>query len=467
MNAEYKRLEAEARDVEQQIQELIQSSVVTSTAEHVQAEQNLARLHVKLGSLRHGMLLLRSVSSGEMGRRIRWFINALPHRYYSQGLREKKVNLPGGVTVTLAITYYHRSWKEEQVRNKPRCGLFPALMILGISEKFTPGVRTRMAKAAALLGSFEEAAAMLAEQGLSVSVNQIRKVTSTLGAMLGRLTSEGALQPSGDVTGRRIVVTTDGGRVRLRECRRGKTKKGWKKFAAKWREPRLFMIYAVDENGRLAKDFPPVIDGSLGSCDQLFAMMACCLKGLSIANADRVLFVADGAAWIWKRVPKLVKSLGLKSVRVQQLIDFWHVVEYLGKLADSKKLNGKEKKRWMTTQKNRLLRGEIGSVVEALKTLLGNRKTKDQKRWLNYFMTHGIEHRRMDYSVSRSHDMPIGSGAIESAVRRVINLRVKSNGMYWLRENAETMIRLRSWIKAGRAAELFQQTTCVTPAMAI
>jgi hypothetical protein len=63
--------------------------------------------------------------------------------------------------------------------------------------------------------------------------------------------------------------------------------------------------------------------------------------------------------------------------------------------------------------------------------------------------------------------MPIGSGAIESAVRRVINLRVKSNGMYWLRENAETMIRLRSWIKAGRAAELFQQTTCVTPAMAI
>jgi hypothetical protein len=467
MNAEYNRLESEARDVEQQIQELVESSVVTSTAEHVQAENKLAELHVKLGSLRHGMLLLRSVSSAKMDRRIRWFIKALPHRYYSQGVREKKVHLPGGVTVTLYITYYHRSWDAAKIRNKPRRGLFPALMILGISEKFTPGVRTRMAKAAALLGSFEEAAEMLAEQGLSVSVNQIRKVTATLGAMLGRLTSEGALQPSGDVTGRRIVVTTDGGRVRLRECRRGKTKKGRKKFAAQWREPRLFMIYAVDENGRLAKDFPPVIDGSLGSCDQFFAMMACCLKGLSIAKADRVLFVADGAAWIWKREPGLLKSLGLKDDQVRQLIDFWHVVEYRGKLADSKKRKGKEKKRWMTTQKNRLLRGEIGSVVDALKMLLGDRKTKDQNRWLNYFITHGIEHCRMDYSVSRSHHMPIGSGAIESAVRRVINLRVKSNGMYWLRENAETMIRLRSWIKAGRAAELFQQTTCVTPAMAI
>jgi hypothetical protein len=58
--------------------------------------------------------------------------------------------------------------------------------------------------------------------------------------------------------------------------------------------------------------------------------------------------------------------------------------------------------------------------------------------------------------------MPIGSGAIESAVRRVINLRVKSNSTYWLRENAETMIRLRAWLKAGRAEELFRQTTYAT-----
>ena len=67
----------------------------------------------------------------------------------------------------------------------------------------------------------------------------------------------------------------------------------------------------------------------------------------------------------------------------------------------------------------------------------------------------------MDYATSRRHQMPIGSGAIESAIRRVINLRVKSNSTYWLRENAETMIRLRAWLKAGRAEELFTQTTYV------
>lgn len=138
--------------------------------------------------------------------------------------------------------------------------------------------------------------------------------------------------------------------------------------------------------------------------------------------AARVLFVADGAAWIWRRIPGLVKSLGLKDDQVQQLIDFWHATEYLGKIADT---------------------------------------------WLNYFINHGLTHRRMDYARSRTHQMPIGSGAIENAVRRVINMRVQSNAVYWLRENAETIIRLRAWIKAGRAEELFLQTTYITPMLAL
>ena len=179
-----------------------------------------------------------------------------------------------------------------------------------------------------------------------------------------------------------------------------------------------------------------------------------------------MLFVADGATWIWRRVPGLIKALGLKDGTVQQLIDFWHAVEYLGKLADSARLTGSIKSRWLTTQKKRLLRGEIGAVVDELKTLVGPRPTKNQRTWLNYFVTHGLTHRRMDYSTSRGKNMPIGSGAIESAVRRVINLRVKSNATYWLRENAETMIRLRGWIKSGRGEELLRQTTCITPQLA-
>ena len=38
----------------------------------------------------------------------------------------------------------------------------------------------------------------------------------------------------------------------------------------------------------------------------------------------------------------------------------------------------------------------------------------------------------------------MGSGAIESSIRRVINLRLKGNGIFWLEENAEAVLALRA-----------------------
>ena len=102
-----------------------------------------------------------------------------------------------------------------------------------------------------------------------------------------------------------------------------------------------------------------------------------------------------------------------------------------------------------------------------IKVVSGTVRSSRPNRNFNYFVKHVLHKQRMEYSLSWTHHMPIGSGAIESAVCRVINLRVKSTAVYWLRENAETMIRMRAWIKAGRAEDLFQQTTCVTPQLAL
>ncbi len=57
---------------------------------------------------------------------------------------------------------------------------------------------------------------------------------------------------------------------------------------------------------------------------------------------------------------------------------------------------------------------------------------------------------RMAYPTLKALKLPIGSGAIESAVRRVINLRLKGPCIFWYRENAEKMLMLRSYYKAGR-----------------
>jgi hypothetical protein len=52
------------------------------------------------------------------------------------------------------------------------------------------------------------------------------------------------------VEGRRVVISTDGGRVRIRQYKPGrKTNKGRRRFKAEWREPKLLIIYTVDETG--------------------------------------------------------------------------------------------------------------------------------------------------------------------------------------------------------------------------
>jgi hypothetical protein len=46
--------------------------------------------------------------------------------------------------------------------------------------------------------------------------------------------------------------------------------------------------------------------------------------------------------------------------------------------------------------------------------------------------------------------VPCGSGCIESAIRRVINLRLKAPGTFWTPEMAECFLFLQSQLLSGR-----------------
>ena len=51
------------------------------------------------------------------------------------------------------------------------------------------------------------------------------------------------------------------------------------------------------------------MDATLQGPDAVFALLRTYLQRLEITQADQVLFIADGAPWIWKRVPLLVQAL--------------------------------------------------------------------------------------------------------------------------------------------------------------
>ena len=94
-----------------------------------------------------------------------------------------------------------------------------------------------------------------------------------------------------------------------------------------------------------------------------------------------------------------------------------------------------------------LLKGQTDQVIAAIKTFCRGRKSKNIATERNYFIRN--QH-RMDYQKVASLNLPIGSGAMESAIRRVVNLRMKGASIYWLKETAEAMLMLRAYYKSGR-----------------
>ncbi len=77
---------------------------------------------------------------------------------------------------------------------------------------------------------------------------------------------------------------------------------------------------------------------------------------------------------------------------------------------------------------------------------------------IEYLNRHG-EDGHLDYATYRRRGLPSGSGAIESAIRRVINLRLKGNSIFWEEENAEGMLVLRGLVLSGRWNEVFAKIT--------
>ena len=63
----------------------------------------------------------------------------------------------------------------------------------------------------------------------------------------------------------------------------------------------------------------------------------------------------------------------------------------------------------------------------------------------------------LEYDDLQSRGLPIGSGAIESAIRRVINQRLKGNGLMWCEGNAEGMLLLRAAALTGRWEEALER----------
>src|SRR5512135_259736 len=452
-------IRAEIREVQQQIDAQRRDAPVIRTAADLKTrERTFAELTDRLAALLLTEAMQAALGDPENRRQARSLAQGAGHTLKDQGPRDVTLRTARG-QIDVRVSYFSRNCD----RDKAGKAMYPILLLWGVHDRCTAGLASEVSKMVAMLGSLEEVEQVLRDRGQPLDLKTIRAIAYRFAARARTAQRAGSVNWGETVAGRRVVLSTDGGRIRIRTTKRGpKTAKGRHRYRTDWREPKLLIIYVVDEKGQMDRDFLAVIDGTLGGPDAIFKLMESYLRELGIATADTILFVADGARWIWNRVGALLRRLGIKPEQRNELVDFYHAVEHLGTIAAlQRRWRGAERQHWIVRQRRRLLKGKLDEVQAAIDELCGPRSRKALRRERDYFKRKAGKG-RMDYARIAALKMPIGSGAIESTIRRVVNLRLKGASIYWHKKSAEAVLLLRSYYKAGRWNLLERQALAIT-----
>jgi len=382
------------------------------------------------------------------------------------GVRSVEVTLLGGSSVSLDVEYQQPNYRSKKRRTKKKtrgkggAGLFPVLAALGIWFGVTPALAGEVCRQIADSDSVRAGRAALERRGILLSQ---RKALALLNSFSCRAVDQRRRWMDiirqcparvGPLRGKRVVVATDGGRIRQRvPAKAGRRRaNGHQRYDAPWVEPKLLVIYVIDDEGKMLQEFRPVYDGTQQDCNAIFDMLEAYLKALGAHEARQLIFVADGAKWIWERTAALAVNLGVASEKVVEVVDKGHAVGTLYKIAEARKgWSTVESAEWIKKARRLLRGGSSSALVAHIHGLAVGRNAKDISSHEDYFARN---EKRMQYRTFVKSHIPTGSGAVESAVRRVINMRMKSNAMFWREVNAEGMLLLRAYLKAERFDDL-------------
>jgi hypothetical protein len=370
-----------------------------------------------------------------------------------------QVMLLGGSTVQLRTPYHLRRDRREKSskahtkrsRTKSGNGVYPILAQLGIHHRVSPALGSEMARLVAQ-GTQREAIANLAVRGIHLKLKVLQRVVGQIAekALHYRQVTASFLADGPGLEGKRIAIGIDGGRLRLRENVPDESprKSGRRGFKAEWREPKLFVVYELDARGRREKKGFIRYDATLGNANDAALLLADLLTSLGAQSAKELVFLGDGAQWIWSRFDFLQRIFSEEGAKTTQIVDFYHAAEHLQLIANEVKgWSATESLNWFKANKAILRAGKIETLIDNCKALCKGRKAKKIASLLAYFEEHAD---RMRYSDFESRNLPIGSGAVESGIRRVVNLRLKGNGIFWTRKVAEGLLHLRSQLLSGR-----------------
>jgi hypothetical protein len=170
-------------------------------------------------------------------------------------------------------------------------------------------------------------------------------------------------------------------------------------------------------------------------------------RGLEAAG--QVAAVLDGAEWL----QGFVDFHRPDAVRI---LDFPHGAEYIGKMGQAVYGEGTpESQAWLTPHLHRLKHEGPAQVLADLRAL--TQAHPDLPELADHLAYLEKREAQMQYPVFQAAGWPIGSGAVESGNKLVVEARLKGSGMHWARSHVDPMLALRNIVCNDRWEEAWPQ----------
>jgi hypothetical protein len=401
----------------------------------------------------------------------KWFISVLcsiagKSCLSFEGYRLVSVSVLNDQRILVSTPYFYNRVKEKKKKGRKKKGrdkgnnidCYLGLKQIGMVGSYSGRLASEICTMALLAPSEDMAVKLLSEREVVINVKTLRKIVRDVGQI--GLSNRGVIslghkqaKPSGT-----LVIGIDGGRIRERQVKPGRkpqdqTRQG---YTTDWKEPVLFTMYVTDEKGNVDKRFQPVYDATMQGKDYAFELIETYLDVMDTSSISRMVFCGDGAPWIWSRAEEFL-ARHFPDKQTWQILDYTHAKQALEEILDLLPVRCKEADKIRKIFREALWKGEIDTMEKLIRVnFTGKRREKALNKWSNYFHANV---KRMQYSFFKDEGLPQGSGCVESAIRRVINLRLKSCGSFWKKENAEIYLFLRSQLLAGRWITFFENLT--------
>ena len=332
-------------------------------------------------------------------------------------------------------------------------GRAPLDQALGLIHSFSPALVRLSARAAARQGYQGASEDLRALAAIDIEGRQIQRLVNQAAPQVAAQLEQGQSSDTGPIPVLYVEVDGTGVPMVTRELagRKGKQLDG----TAKTREVKLGAVFTqtrCDEKGRPERDYASTTYvGSFESAEAFGRRIREEARRRGIGRAGKVVFIGDGAAWIWE-----LRRLNFADA--VEILDLYHALEHLHLLCENLYAGQKHRADKMESIWEDLLKNDrVAVVIAAARRRLqqmGSRSDSSLESQIAYFEHH--QH-RMLYKTYRQAGLFCGSGVVEAGCRAVIGQRLKNSGMFWTEPGGKSVLDLRCALQGNRWDECWDR----------